>query len=149
MKFDPKIKRLSDPGTGILLFFLGVFALITLYFGLPYLAAAEAAVLVILLVFSILARRSREKKLTAYTEELVYAAEDARNNTLTHFPLPMAVFRLDDSSVVWGNEMFYDIFGVSNKRLDAKMNELVPGFSGKWLVEGKEQYPALLEVGGR
>ena len=34
MKFDPKIKRLSDPGTGILLFFLGVFALITLYFGL-------------------------------------------------------------------------------------------------------------------
>ena len=149
MKFDPKIKRLSDPGTGILLFFLGVFALITLYFGLPYLAAAEAAVLVILLVFSIFARRSREKKLTAYTEELVYAAEDARNNTLTHFPLPMAVFRLDDSSVVWGNEMFYDIFGVSNKRLDAKMNELVPGFSGKWLVEGKEQYPALLEVGGR
>ncbi len=149
MKFDPKIKRLSDPGTGILLFFLGVFALITLYFGLPYLAAAEAAVLVILLVYSILARRSREKKLTAYTEELVYAAEDARNNTLTHFPLPMAVFRLDDSSVVWGNEMFYDIFGVSNKRLDAKMNELVPGFSGKWLVEGKEQYPALLEVGGR
>ena len=149
MKFDPKIKRLSDPGTGILLFFLGVFALITLYFGLPYLAAAEAAVLVILLVFSILARRSREKKLTAYTEELVYAAEDARNNTLTHFPLPMAVFRLDDSSVVWGNEMFYDIFGVPNKRLDARMNELVPGFSGKWLLEGKDQYPALLEIGGR
>ena len=149
MKFDPKIKRLSDPGTGILLFFLGVFALITLYFGLPYLAAAEAAVLVVLLIYSIFARRSREKKLTAYTEELVYAAEDARNNTLTHFPLPMAVFRLDDSSVVWGNEMFYDIFGVSNKRLDARMNELVPGFSGKWLLEGKDQYPALLEVGGR
>ena len=149
MKFDPKIKRLSDPGVGILLFFLGVFALITLYFGLPYLAAAEAAVLVVLLIYSIFARRSREKKLTAYTEELVYAAEDARNNTLTHFPLPMAAFRLDDSSVVWGNEMFYDIFGVSNKRLDARMNELVPGFSGKWLLEGKDQYPALLEVGGR
>ena len=149
MKFDPKIKRLSDPGTGILLFFLGVFALVTLYFGLPYLAAAEATVLVVLLIYSILARRSREKKLTAYTEELVYAAEDARNNTLTHFPLPMAVFRLDDSSVVWGNEMFYDIFGVSNKRLDARMNELVPGFSGKWLLEGRDQYPTLLEVGGR
>ena len=149
MKFDPKIKRLSDPGVAILLFFLGAFALITLYFGLPYLAAAEGAVLVILLIYSICAHRSRERKLTAYTEELVYDAEDARNNTLTHFPLPMAVFRLDDSSVVWGNEMFYDIFGVSNKRLDAKMNDLVPGFSGKWLVEGKDQYPALLEVGGR
>ena len=62
---DPKIKRLSDTGMGILLLFLGIFALVTLFFGQPYLAAAEAAVLVILLVYSILAHRARAKQLTA------------------------------------------------------------------------------------
>jgi len=146
---DPKIKRLSDTGMGILLLFLGIFALVTLFFGLPYLAAAEGAVLVILLVYSILAHRARAKQLTAYTESLVYSAENAKSNTLAHFPLPMAVFRVDDSTVVWGNEMFYSIFGVNGKRLDAKMTDLLPGFSGKWLLEGREQYPTLLEVGGR
>ena len=149
MKMDPKIKRLSDTGMGILLLFLGIFALVTLFFGLPYLAAAEGAVLVILLVYSILAHRARAKQLTAYTESLVYSAENAKSNTLAHFPLPMAVFRVDDSTVVWGNEMFYSIFGVNGKRLDAKMTDLLPGFSGKWLLEGREQYPTLLEVGGR
>lgn len=146
---DPKIKRLSDTGMGILLLFLGIFALLTLFFGQPYLAAAEAAVLVILLVYSILAHRARAKQLTAYSESLIYSAEDAKSNTLTHFPLPMAVFRVDDTTVVWGNEMFYSIFGVTGKRLDAKMTDLLPGFSGKWLLEGREQYPTLLEVGGR
>ena len=146
---DPKIKRLSDTGMGILLLFLGIFALVTLFFGQPYLAAAEAAVLVILLVYSILAHRARAKQLTAYSESLIYSAEDAKSNTLTHFPLPMAVFRVDDTTVVWGNEMFYSIFGVTGKRLDAKMTDLLPGFSGKWLLEGREQYPTLLEVGGR
>ena len=149
MKMDPKIKRLSDTGMGILLLFLGIFALVTLFFGLPYLAAAEGAVLVILLVYSILAHRARAKQLTAYTESLVYSAENAKSSTLAHFPLPMAVFRVDDSTVVWGNEMFYSIFGVNGKRLDAKMTDLLPGFSGKWLLEGREQYPTLLEVGGR
>ena len=149
MKMDPKIKRLSDTGMGILLLFLGIFALVTLFFGQPYLAAAEAAVLVILLVYSILAHRARAKQLTAYSESLIYSAEDAKSNTLTHFPLPMAVFRVDDTTVVWGNEMFYSIFGVTGKRLDAKMTDLLPGFSGKWLLEGREQYPTLLEVGGR
>ena len=149
MKNDPKIKRLADRGTAILLFFLAVFAVVTALNKLYLLAAAEGAVTVILLVFSIIAYRARRAQLAAYTEELVYQAQDARSSTLTHFPLPMAVFRLDDSCVVWGNDMFFSIFGVAAKRLDARMDELIPGFSGKWLLEGREQYPTLLDVGGR
>ena len=149
MKFDPKNNRLSDPGLGILLLFLAAFAAATFYSGKVLLAAAEAAVFVILTVYSILAHRARRRQLQEYTESLVYHAEGARNSTLTNFPLPMAVFRLEDSNVVWGNEMFFSIFGVTVKRLDTRMSDLVPGFSGKWLLEGREQYPSLVEVGGR
>ena len=149
LKLDPKIRRLSDPGTAILLFFLAAFAVITACLELYLLAAGEAAVTVVLTVYAILSRRERRKRLTAYTESLVYSAENARSSTLTNFPLPMAVFRLDDSSVVWGNEMFFSIFGLASKRLDARMEELIPGFTGKWLLEGREQYPTLLDIGGR
>ncbi len=149
LKSERDLKRLSDPGLGILLFFLLVFALITLYLKQTYLAAAELTVFVILLVYTIFARRARSRLLSASMEAIAYETEDAKSNTLRNFPLPMAVFKLDDTGVVWGNEMFFSMFGVSSKRLDARMAELLPGFSGKWLLEGREQYPSVLEIGGR
>ncbi len=149
MKTDPKIRRLSESGMAILLFFMAVFALLTAWRGELLLAAAEGTVFVILLVFSIFARRARSQKLTSYAESLIYNGDSAKSSTLANFPLPMAVFRLDDSSVVWGNEMFFKIFGITTKRLDARMEELIPGFSGKWLLDGREQYPTLLDIGGR
>ena len=39
--------------------------------------------------------------------------------------------------------------GATGTRLDASIADMVPQFSGKWLLEGKSQYPALLQVGGR
>ena len=148
MKSDHNIRRLSGPNAGIYLIFLVVFALATLYFRMYYLAAAEAAIIVILLIYALMVFRSRKRQLAAYIESVTYDAEDAKANTLRNFPLPMAVFRLDDASVIWGNEMFFDMFG-STKRLDARIVDLVPGFSGKWLMEGKSQYPTLLEIKGR
>ena len=54
LKLDPKIRRLSDPGTAILLFFLAAFAVITACLELYLLAAGEAAVTVVLTVYAIL-----------------------------------------------------------------------------------------------
>lgn len=149
MKSNKNIKRLSEPGVGIHLFFMVLFALASLYFREYLLAAAEGGVILVLLLFSLIARRAREKQLSAYIESVTYESENAKNNTLMHFPLPIAVFRLDDASIVWGNEMFFSMCGVSKKRIDARMSELVPDFSGKWLLEGKKRYPTVLELGGK
>ena len=66
-----------------------------------------------------------------------------------NFPLPIAVFRLDDSRIVWGNEMFFGLAREKGSRVDARISDLVPDFSGKWLLEGKNRYPSLLQVNGR
>ena len=66
-----------------------------------------------------------------------------------NFPLPIAVFRLADSVIVWGNDMFFDMCGEHGTRMDASIARMVPQFSGKWLLEGKTQYPTLLELSGR
>ncbi len=149
MKNNKNIKRLSEPGVGIHLFFMILFAAAALYFKQYMLAAAEGGVILVLLVYALIARRIREKQLSAYIESVAYDTENAKNNTLQHFPLPIAVFRLDDANIVWGNEMFFTMCGVSKKRLDLRITDLVPNFTGKWLLEGRNRYPGVLEMGGR
>ena len=93
--------------------------------------------------------RRKRKQLAAYIESVTYDTETAKNNTLMNFPLPIAVFRLEDSRIVWGNEMFFTMCGSTGARLDARVADMVPEFSGKWLMEGKTQYPGILEIGGK
>ena len=149
MKSDKSFKRLSEPGTGIHLFFMILFALAALYLRQYLLAAAEGGVILVLLAYSLIARRAKEKQLSAYIESVTYDSENAKNNTLVHFPLPIAVFRLDDATILWGNDMFFGMCGEEKKQIGSKITDLVPEFSGKWLTEGKKVYPGVLEMGGR
>ena len=149
MRSDKDFKRLSEPGALIHLFFMVLFALGALYFKQYVLAAAEGGVILVLIVYALIVRKARAKQLSAYIESVTYDTESAKNSTMMHFPLPIAVFRLDDTSIVWGNEMFFSMCSDGKKRIDASITDLVPGFSGKWLKEGKDRYPTLLEVGGR
>lgn len=147
-----KAQRFLEPNTRPYIFFLLVFAVATLLIKTDYnlyLAAAEGVAILALLIYSYINRRRKGKALKAYIESVTYDTETAKNNTLMNFPLPIVVFRLDDSRIVWGNEKFFSICGVSGSRTDISVAELIPEFSGKWLVEGKSQCPNIMEVGGR
>ena len=146
---NKNLRRLAEPGATIHMFVLVAFAVATLLFGLYELAAIEAGVILLLVVISVFAKRRKEKQLAAYIESVTYETENAKNNTLMNFPLPIAVFRLADSVIVWGNDMFFSMCGEHGTRMDASIADMVPQFSGKWLLEGKTQYPTLLELGGR
>ena len=146
---NKNLQRLAEPGSKMYLFFLVVFAVAALILKMYELAVAEAAVILLLLVYSAISRRRRAKQLAAYIESLTYETENAKSNTLMNFPLPIAVFRLDDSRIVWGNDMFYDMCGSAGTRLDARVADMVPHFSGKWLLEGQKRFPGLIEVNGK
>ena len=148
------LKRLAEPGSRLYLVFLVLFAAATLFFkvydlDMFILAMAEGGAILLLIIYTVIMRRRREKQLAAYIESVTYDTENAKNNTLMNFPLPIAVFHLADSRIVWGNEMFFDMCGKTGTRLDASIADTVPGFTGKWLLEGKTQYPGLLEVNGK
>ena len=112
-------------------------------------AAAEFALLLFLLIFSFLNKSRQKKKLSEYVESAISDTENARNNTLTNFPFPIAVIRIENSQIIWGNKTFFDICGSSAEKFDAKIEDMVPEFSGKWLAEGKNQYPGILSLNGR
>jgi len=128
---------------------LALFALASLLTQRYYLAAAEGMITVVLLIYAIVASRKSQKELVKMLESVTYTADSARTNTLTNFPLPMAVFRMEDTRVIWANQMFFDVCSCSGFKYDKAITEYVPSFSGKWLLEGKSQYPGLLEINGK
>ncbi|MGX8692298.1 MAG: DHH family phosphoesterase [Clostridia bacterium] len=144
-----KLQRLAEPGGRLYLIFLVAFAAASLFFKQYILAAAEAGLILLLLIYSHFARSRRKKQLAALIEEVTYDTENAKNNTLMNFPLPIAAFRLDDSRIVWGNEMFFNLAKEKGSRVDARISDMVPEFNGKWLLEGKNRYPSLMQVDGR
>lgn len=131
------------------LIMLVCFAATSAWHGLYEVAMAEASIIAALVVLAYYMKRKKERLLTDYLESITYVADNAKNSTIMCFPLPIAVFRLDDSRIVWGNEMFFQMCGEPAQRLDACLDELVPHFNGTWLLEGKKRYPTLLEMGGR
>ena len=146
---NKKIQRLVEPNIRLYLFFMVAFAAASLFFGQYLLAAIEGGVILLLVICSLFVSRRKRRELMEYIESVTYDADTAKNNTLLNFPLSMAVFSLNDSRVIWANQIFFNMCGVSGSRFEARLDELVPSFSGKWLLEGKTQYPGLLAMGDR
>ena len=143
-----KLRGLTRRETYIYIIVLLGFAAAAALLGQYILAMVEAGVAVVLAVVALIVQIKSRKKIERYIEAITYESESAKSSTLMNFPLPIAVFRLSDSSIVWGNEMFFSMCG-TKAHFDAGITDLVPGFSGKWLAEGKNKYPSLIEISGR
>lgn len=144
-----KMRFGSQRSPRLYLICLALFALASLLLKQYYLAAAEGLTCAILVIYALVVSRKSQKELEKMLESVTYNADTARNNTLTNFPLPIAVFRIDDSRVIWANQMFFDACGWSGLRYDRSITEFLPTFTGKFLLEGKNQYPGLVEMQGR
>ena len=145
---NKKLQRIVEPGTRLYLLIMALFAVASFFFN-ETLALIEAGVIALLVIYSLLAARKRRKQLVAYIENVTYNAESAKNNTLMNFPLPIVVFKLADNQIIWGNQIFFDLFGNRQPSFEAELTDMIPGFSSKWLLEGKKQYPGLVQVGDR
>ena len=145
---NKKLQKIIEPGTRLFLIIMVAFAVATFFFN-ETLAMVEAGVILLLVIYYLMAARKRRRQLVAYIENVTYNAESAKNNTLMNFPLPIVVFKLSDNQIIWGNQIFFDLFGNRQPSFEAELTDMVPGFSSKWLLEGKKQYPGLVQVGER
>ena len=155
------IRRILETKYGIMQTALALFGVVTLIMGkvvfagdpaekaLIILAIVELAFSLVLFIYFAFNSRARKRELETYIRSLTYDSENAKNKTLLSFPMPIAVFRREDTSIVWGNDAFFEVCGDDGYKLDAKISELVPGFSSKWIVEGKSKYPGIVELNGK
>ena len=145
-----KIPAGLTPNSRLFLAFLVIFAVATLLFSdRLWLAAAEGAIILVLVIYSLLMRRSQRKKLLAYVESVTYDTESAKNNTLQNFPLPVAVFRPADAQLIWANQHFFELCGIRRPSVEMRLTDVMPNFSSRWMLDGHSRCPDLVEHNGR
>ena len=60
----------------------------------------------------------------------------------------MAVIRLPENEIIWGNPSFFTITGLSDTACYQTLDAVVPGFSTSWLREGRSELPGDQIIGG-
>ena len=153
-----RIRELTESKTGASLVILFILAALTAAAGFALLGVTELSYLLIglglvgivtLIVFAIrrhASLRRMRSALEAYVESITRDSENAKNNTLMNFPMPIAVFHMEDTRIVWANEAFFTACGEQGQHLDARISDLLPNFSTQWLAGEKHQYPELLTL---
>ena len=54
---------------------------------------------------------------------------------------PMAVIRLPENEIIWGNPSFFAITGLSDTACYQTLDSVISGFSTSWLREGQSELP--------
>lgn len=148
-----KRKKPIAPQPGIRLYFLLLllFAMATFFLGGrgTILAAAEVGIIAIALIYSRVMTRKRDENLLKYVESVMENMDSATKASLSHSPLPVMIYSFDSKLIMWSNRRFMTMTGDREHFFEVSIESLVPGFSDKWLFEGKSEMPEFIEIGGR
>ena len=143
---NKKISRLLEPGMGLYFFVLVLFAGASAALQQYYLAAGEGLLIILLFIYNRIASGKRKKALMSYIQSTTDSLGTAFKSGS---PFPMAVIKMSDSEIVWGNPAFYRVTGLRDSFLHQKMEDVVPRFSTRWLSEGRNECPQDVLIEGR
>lgn len=140
------VGRLLYPNTvwyfAVMLLFAAAAAVLRQYY------LAGVALIVTLIVFTIsrvqLSRRKRQ--LMSYVQT---ATDSVGISVHAGSAFPMAVIRLPENEIIWGNPSFFAITGLSDTGCYQTLDSVISGFSTSWLREGQSELPGDRIIGGR
>jgi len=141
-----RLRRLLRPSMGLYFAVLVAFCAAALYVGRYWLAAAEAvATLLVFLIFT-MAGNHRDKKLKQYVQSMSNTLEGMGQG---ESPFPAVLVRLGDGAIIWANDSFSRLTGVSETMMDHRLEDILPGFSTEWLTAGHNQAGEHVALDGR
>ena len=135
----PKLPRLFRSSVGLYFLFLIAFAAAAFFVNQQHrtmLLVAQVVILIALIVYSRVAARVRTAKLMAYLDSM----SEGMDLTVQKTPLPIVIFNSETHEMLWANERFIGLLDEREQILDNIITNVVPGFSGEWLVDGKSEY---------
>lgn len=89
-------------------------------------------------------RGAAQQQLTQYMERVSGGRDSAASSNLLFAPLPMMVFDLDTEAVLWSNDSFLQLSGLTDKLYESHLDDVIPDFDTHWLLEGKRESPELV-----
>ena len=113
---NQKISSLLSPKNGLYFLCLLVFAGLTALLKAYYLAAGEAALTLLLFLYSRHREARRRKGAQRWLERLADNVDQAARDTTLNCPIPVAVFQPDTDEMVWTNDKFLTMTGAPEHR---------------------------------
>ncbi len=142
---NKKLSRLLEPGMWLYfsaMLLISAFSFLKQQYGLGTIALVLT---IALLVYHRISSRRRKRELLNFMESTTGSLGTAFHSGS---PFPMAVIKINDSEIVWGNDAFYQISGLDDS-LNHKMEDAIPRFSTRWLTEGRTECPQDIELRDR
>ena len=141
-----KLGRLLEPGMEGYFIVMLLFAFAALVAGNGYLALAELAATGILFALYYFKKIQRRRELEVFIQS---ATNTLGNTDGGRTPFPMALVRMGDGALIWGNASFLSLSGFRERLYEQKITDLLPDFKMDWLGSGKREYPFDVTVNGR
>ncbi len=144
-----KLTRMLAPRIGLYFVVMLAFCGVTALLGQTQAAVAELIVVGALLAAYLATAFRRKREADRFLKEILDSMDQATRDSTLNCPLPLVMFRPDTDEVVWTNDRFLHITGGQERMFDTKLSDLAPAFDSRWLLEGKNQCPGEVELGGR
>ena len=144
-----KLSRLLEPGMRLYFIVMLLFAAAAAVTENYILAAVEVVITGVIYIYFRQSTARRRKEILKYIDSVSYNVDAATKDTMLNAPLPMVIFRPDSDEVIWSNDRFLKLTGEREHLFDTKLSAAVPGFSAKWLLEGKHECPEEVVLGDR
>ena len=110
------------------------------------LAAVEGGLMAVLGIYYVICRVYRRREIQQYVKT---AFDGAEIGASADVPLPMALVRLGDQSIIWTNDAFASITEYQDKYLHQQLQSILPSLELDWLTAGKTEYPYDITISGR
>ncbi|MBQ7098473.1 MAG: DHH family phosphoesterase, partial [Oscillospiraceae bacterium] len=141
-----KLGRLLEPGMEGYFIVMLLFGFAALVAGNGYLALAELVATGVLFALYYFKKLQRRRELEAFIQS---ATNTLGNTDGGRTPFPMALVRMGDGALIWGNDSFVGLSGFRERLHEQKITDLMPDFKMDWLANGRKEYPFDVTVGGR
>lgn len=146
---DKKLSKLLNPGFGLYFLVFLLFACISVFFSV-YEAVIELVICGILYLFYNYSQQKRKRETLQFLESLTNANTGIEaTSSMTSLPMPILVSLAGTGQIIWCNEMFDDVYPMSDGLFEQSLGDIIPGFDSAWLIEGREEYPAEVHIDGK
>ncbi len=141
-----KLSRLLHPGMGMFFWIMLGFCLAALLLDQLVLAAVEGLVTGALFLSYTIMRKNRHRELQRYLQSIPTTVESVSKG---ESPFPTVMARLGDGGIVWANDRFTALTGLSDAMSEQFLSDIVPKLTTDWLADRKTEAPYDITLKGR
>ena len=143
---DKKLLRLFRPSRTIYYVLMLTFCLGSFVTGQYLLGAAELVATGAAFFVHMSHQNASNRKIRQYLQR---ASDTLESSGQGASPFPAVLVQLGDGSVVWCNNQFTQLTGVTMGAVNRQLEDVLPGVKTDWLTAGKTECPQDLELNGR